>query len=140
MSRYKISMRILPVLVLLSAATLARAQAPVAKGSFTLPMQARWGDLALAPGNYTFVIPRDLTSPERVEVRRDGKFVGYVLTATRDESKSSESSMELQISGDTYAVSELRIKDAGVFTYAIPKTERMKLAHGATSIAVSASR
>jgi hypothetical protein len=141
MSRYKISLRIVPLVVLLSAATLAWSQAPLAKGSFTLPMEARWGQFALVPGDYTFVISHDITSPEKVELRHDGAFVGFILAAARDDGNFNQSSMLLQRTGDTYAVKELRIGDLGVFSYRVPKVRMSQLAQGpaTTSVPVRAS-
>jgi hypothetical protein len=142
MTRCKLSLRSLTLVVVLSAATLAWSQAPTVKGSFTLPMEARWGQVTLAPGEYTFVIAHDVSSPEKLELRRDGRFLGYILAAARDDAGNGrESSMLLQRSGNTYAVKELRIGEVALYSYQIPKVRTAQLAQASetTSVPIRAS-
>lgn len=141
MSRYKILTRVVPVVVLLWAATLAWSQAPLAKGSFTLPVEARWGQLALVQGDYTFVVRHDASAPELLELRHDGAFVGYILPAAHDEGNFAASSMLLQRVGDGYAVKELRIGGVGAYSYKLPSARMSQLAQasGTKTVPVRAS-
>lgn len=116
----KMLLRMVPLVVLLWTATLAWSQAPLAKGSFTLPMQARWGQVALAPGEYTFVIPDKLAVPQLLELRHDGKFVAYILATAQGDGNFNGSSVLLQRSGNTFAVKELRIGRVADFSYKLP--------------------
>lgn len=125
------------IVVLLFAATLVQAQD--LKGSFTLPMEARWGQIAMAPGEYTFSMARGPNSPGVLQLRHNGVFVGNLLTASHDSATSSQSSLLLEQSDGMYAVRSLRIADVGVFNYNAPKTTTRQVAQRSTAIPVHAS-
>lgn len=142
MNRSRISLKIASLVVVLCAATLAWSQAPLAKGSFTLPMPVRWGSLSLAQGDYTFSITHNLSTPI-LELRHDGRFVGFIVSAARDDTNAKKSSMLLQMTAGGYAVKELTISEVAAFSYAVPKIKRGEIvAQGApdTSVPVQISR
>lgn len=127
------------MVVLVFAATLVPSQAQELRGSFALPMEARWGQFALAPGDYTFSMARAPNSTGALLLRRNGISLGYILTATRGNESSSQSSLLLEQSDGTYSVRALRIPEVGVFTYNVPKPKARQVAQRSTAIPVNAS-
>lgn len=131
MRRYKILKTAALAAVLVSALSLVQAQN--VKGSFNLPMEVHWGRAILAPGAYTFSMSSQSASlPAILQLQREGRFVGNVLTMSQDPAKSGESSLLLTQAGGIYAVRELRVGNVGVFTYAIPKQKIIRVAQDNT--------
>jgi hypothetical protein len=127
MNRYRLLIKAAPLVMVLLTAALASAQS-LARGSFSLPEEVRWGSTTLTPGDYTFVIQADPISPETLQLRRDGKFVASIRALAHDDANFQDSSLQLQKVSDGYAVRTLRIAEVGVFTYSVPNARRTRLA------------
>jgi hypothetical protein len=139
MNRYRLLTRTAPLVLLLLTAALAKAQMPLARGSFTLPEEVRWGSATLEPGDYTFVIQNRAVAPETLQLRHDGKIVATLLALGHEDANFQNSSLLLQKVGDSYAVQKLRIGEVGVFTYAMPNAKRAHLAQAVPTAAIPVS-
>jgi hypothetical protein len=105
------------------AANLASAQ-EVFYGRFTLPFQARWGQVVLSPGEYSFTLDHGVVGG-KVTIWREGKQgVGFVPTqAIYTGQTVDHSELILVRSGGTYAVRAVRMAELGLtLEYSVPKT------------------
>jgi len=114
-----------------ASAITASAQAPVYKGSFTLPVAADWQGSKLPAGNYTFSIKSMIFPVQlRIEGEDGAVYVGAVGTSKRDSGEKSF--LLLEERGDRQFVRELYLAPAGVhIRYYVPKeTQEERLAKG----------
>lgn len=116
------------------------AGAETVRGTFKLPVTARWGKMLLAPGEYEFVV--DTSSATRVVTitSKDTGWSGMVLASAIDDARtSSGSAMTLVKSEDTTYVKTVYLNDAGVaLEFSMPKA-MAKLAKAASPTVASAS-
>jgi hypothetical protein len=106
-------------------ANLASAQEAY-RGKFTLPFEARWGQVVLPAGEYSFTLDHG-TVGGIVSVREEtGRAVGYVQTeGIYDRQTFDHSELVLVRSGENYAIRALRLADLGLtLEYSVPKTGR----------------
>jgi hypothetical protein len=105
------------------AANPASAQ-EVFNGSFTLPFQARWGQVVLSPGEYSFTLDHGVVGGV-VSIRREDRHaMGFVPTqAIYTQQTVDHSELILVRSGGTYAVRAVRMAELGLtLEYSAPKT------------------
>jgi hypothetical protein len=117
------------------------AGAQTVHGTFKLPVEAHWGMMVLAPGEYEFVV--DTGSFTRmITVRsKDSGWSGMVLSeSASDASSATGASLMLAKSEDGMYVRTLYLNDAGVaLNFGAPKTRMTKLGKSATPTMASAS-
>jgi hypothetical protein len=103
------------------------AQAQTARGTFKLPVEARWGTMILAPGEYDFTIS-DAVGGKILTVRsvETGR-AGMILASNVASLGSEKGSMLLLSKSDsgTY-VKSLSLGDSGVMlNYTTPKSSKL---------------
>ncbi len=105
-------------------ASLASAQ-EVCRARFTLSVEARWGNVVLPPGDYSFALDH-ATSSSIVTVWRGKKPVDMVLSqAMGDRQTFDRSELVLVRSGGNYTIRALRLAELGLtLEYSVPKTGR----------------
>ncbi len=117
------------------------SKAETVRGTFKLPVEAHWGEMVLAPGDYEFVV--DTGSPARIVTIRskDSGWRGMVLSAGfSDASSATGTSLKLGKSEDGMYVQTLYLNDAGVaLNFATPKIKMTKLAKSTATTTASAS-
>jgi len=112
-------------------ANLVNAQ-EVYRGSFTLPVEARWGNVVLSPGEYSFTLDNGTISGI-VSVRGEtGRAVGYLRSeGISDRQSFDRSELVLVRSGENYTIRALRLADLGItMEYSVPKAERQFIVQG----------
>lgn len=119
------------VLVLLTAcmgASLANAQ--TAAGKFNLPVEVRWGQAVLPPGNYSFTLNFTANLPAyTVVVRGEGHTASMIASTIVDNNHSGKSELIVERNGVRGTVRALRLPYAGlVIYYPVPRAERPVLA------------
>ena len=102
-------------------------------GKFTLPVEARWGSVILAPGDYT--ISMELESARTFNylvVRGEGKSA-FILASVADHKEiTNHSQLNLVKTAAGYAVQTLEAGEAGLtLSYLVPKNKREPAAHEA---------
>jgi hypothetical protein len=115
----------LALLVGCFTANLASAQDGY-KGSFTLPFEARWGQVVLPPGEYSFTLDHG-TVAGIVSIRGEaGQAAGFVTSqGIYDQHTLDHSELILVRSGGNYTIRALRLAERGLtLEYSAPKTER----------------
>jgi len=110
-------------------AGIASAQAPAAKGQFTLPFEAKWGMATLPAGDYTFTFD-STTLPALVKIETGGRYVAFVMTqGTEKADASKESELIVTRSGGQARIRVLHLAELGTdFQYSAPKSERREMA------------
>jgi hypothetical protein len=106
-------------------ASLASAQ-EVSKGRFTLSVEARWGQVVLPPGDYSFTLDHP-TNMGIVTIRAEtGRALGFVVNQTIDDRQAFDSTELILVrSGGNYTIRALRLADLGLtLEYSAPKTGR----------------
>jgi hypothetical protein len=105
-----------------------------ARGTFTLPFEARWGTASLPAGNYTFEEGNTNTGQRIIEVRGESKGSprAFVLVQTHTPNAYDNSSELVCIrKGSTGIVRSLMLKGLGEILYfAIPKNVQMYAHNG----------
>jgi len=117
------------------------AGAETVRGTFKLPVEARWGKMVLAPGEYEFVVDTDSLTRMITIRSRDSGWSGMVLSESAAEISSAPgASLMLAKSEDGMYVQTLYLKDAGVaLNFGAPKSRMAKLAKSSPPTVVSAS-
>jgi hypothetical protein len=87
------------------------ANAQPGAGKFTLPFEANWNGITLAPGHYTFRFDRPLGTMSLV---RGGKHVGMLLAQSANREIPGGSSLMLEETAGVITVRELRLADWGL--------------------------
>ena len=106
-------------------ANLANAQ-EVYRGRFTLSVEARWGNVVLPPGDYSFALDH-ATSSGKVSVRGEtGRALGFITNpAISDRQTFDRSELILVRSGGNYTIRALRLPELGLtLEYSVPKSGR----------------
>ncbi|SRR5712692_5947360 len=101
----------------------ASGQAETAHGTFQLPVEAHWGKMVLAPGEYEFSVSDDVAGRVVTVRSRETGSSGMVLPVSWSDVKSATGTMlMLTKSGEGEYVRALLLGDSGVvLNYAIPK-------------------
>ncbi len=91
-------------------------------GRFTLPMEARWGNIVLPPGDYSFTLD-DATNTGIVSIRGRNGYLGVILNqGTRDLQSSARTELIVVRSGENYTIRALRLADLSTaYEYTVPK-------------------
>src|SRR5437667_4116658 len=91
------------------------AGAETVRGSFKLPVEAHWGKMVLAPGEYEFVVDTESLT-RMVTVRsKDSGWSGMVMSeGLADVSSATGASLTLAKSEEGMYVQTLSLKYAGV--------------------------
>jgi len=121
------------VLALLTACFGANlAQAQTLQGKFNLPFEVQWGQAVLPPGNYSFTVSTGTAFPgHTVFVRGENNTASIITSPIHVDSHSGKNELIVERHGESRAVRELRLADAGlVFSYPAPKAEKQVLAQG----------
>ena len=99
-------------------------------GTFKLPVEAHWGKMVLAPGEYEFAV--DMESLSRmVTIRsRDSEWSGMVMSESlSDIGSAAGESLMLAKSEQGMYVQKLSLNEVGIaMNFAVPKTRVSKLA------------
>ena len=116
------------IALLLLFASFASAQ-DVSAGSFTLPVETRWGLATLPPGDYTYRLP-SAALPAVVTVSGQGQRVMIMVTAgTSPHDVSDRSSLTLIRSGQKAFVRSFDLGHLGTtFYYRPPKGQNVLMA------------
>jgi hypothetical protein len=122
----------LAVAVLLVGASATMANAQEIKGSFTLPFEAHWGNVTLAPGDYTIALDPGVRS--YVTVSQGTRGIGFVMTSgISDDTKSGGSAMVAVATSAGYSIATLHLQEQGVtLHFAQPKPKPTVLAQAPT--------
>jgi hypothetical protein len=106
-------------------ASLASAQ-QVYRGRFTLSVEARWGNVVLPPGEYSFTLDHG-TAVGKVSIQGEtGRTLGFVLNqAVYDRQTFDGSELVLVRSGGNYTIRAVRMAELGLtIEYSVPKSGR----------------
>jgi hypothetical protein len=92
-------------------------------GKFTLSVEARWGQMVLPPGDYSFTLDR-ATNLGIVTIWRGSKPVEMVLNQGSFDSQTLDrSELILVRSGGNYTIRALRLAELGLtLQFSVPKT------------------
>jgi hypothetical protein len=106
-------------------ANLASAQ-DAWKGTFTLPFEARWGQIVLPAGEYSFTLDHALVGSIVTIQAETGQTLGFVQTqGIYDRQTFDRSELILVRSGGNYTIRALRLAELGLtLEYSVPKTEK----------------
>ncbi len=119
----------------------AFAGAETVHGTFKLPVEAHWGTMVLAPGEYDFVV--DTGSLTRmITVRsKDSGWSGMVMSeGLSDTNSATGASLTLAKSEAGMYVQRLYLNEVGIaLNFAVPKSRMTKLAKSTTTAVASAS-
>ena len=117
------------VLVALCAVTVlaTRGQAQTTHGSFKLPVEAHWGKMILAPGEYEFTISDALAGKILTVRSKETGWSGMVMSAdASDLGSDKETKLLLTKSESGVYVRALCLGDSGVMlNYRTPKSGKM---------------
>ena len=102
-------------------------QAQTTRGSFKLPVEAHWGKMVLAPGEYDFTISDGLEGRIATVRSRETGLSGMIMSADTSELGSDkETKLLLSKSEMGVYVRALCLGDSGVMlNYGIPKSGKM---------------
>jgi hypothetical protein len=110
------------------AMTIAAGAAHAAQqAKFHLPVEARWGDATLPPGDYKVSLPELSLGVSQFVVKSNDKtrYVLPMVTDRADGSSHDPSYLRLVKVNGTYFVAEYRSTAAGkTFSFAVPKPKR----------------
>ncbi|HEY4740173.1 MAG TPA: hypothetical protein VIH76_06215 [Candidatus Acidoferrales bacterium] len=97
-----------------------------AAGKFSLAFDARWGGMALGPGEYTFSVEEFRI----LRVQQGQKELGVVLLQSYDgvKGRNEDASLICIRHDGACAVRVLTTPDVGTFYFAVPKDERILVA------------
>lgn len=117
------------------------AGAETVRGTFKLPVEAHWGKMVLAPGEYEFVVDTDsLTRMITVRSKDSGWSRMVMSESLSDASSATGSSLMLAKSEEGMYVQTLYLNDVGVaLNFAVPKSRMTKLAKSTATTIASAS-
>jgi hypothetical protein len=102
---------VLVALAVVLSAGLAKSQ--VVKGTFTLPVEVRWGGATLPAGDYTLRVD-DISVPQLIRVEGEGKSA-FILAGSHDPfAISNLSQLVLVETAHGYAVRSLEVGEVGV--------------------------
>jgi hypothetical protein len=106
------SQLVLVALALVLSSGAGKAQA-LYKGTFTLPVEVRWGAATLPPGNYTLQLD-SVSAPRFIRVDGEGKSA-LILTGSHDPFEiSNHSQLVLAETAQGYAVRSFEVGEYGV--------------------------
>jgi hypothetical protein len=121
---------VIGLLVSGAMAALSFAQsAPVATGSFTLPLAARWGSLNLNPGTYSFEVNRGGNNYV-LHVEQGGRAVGFILTSefsSREAPQLDEAALLCVRRSGGLVIGTLKMPKIGVFYFNAPQSRKAQL-------------
>jgi hypothetical protein len=107
--------------------TRASAQTTTVKGSFDMPVAARWSQLTLVPGHYTLAIERSYAGNQFLRLRGQNGTQIKALTAFSQIEDTGSSYLRLEKIAGTYAVREFHCAAAGqAFSFTAPKDLQME--------------
>ncbi|MBI1939888.1 MAG: hypothetical protein HYS33_00110 [Acidobacteria bacterium] len=116
------------IVAMLFAASVARAEEY--RGTFTLPIEVRWGNATLPPGDYTFVLEAD-KFPQLATIRGEKTAAMVMPTRGAGPATSGKSALILIRAGNQGFVRQLRLVEAGLaFNYGPPLPKGRLLAQG----------
>ena len=117
------------------------SKAETVHGTFKLPVEAHWGKMVLAPGEYEFTV--DMESAARVITIRskNSGWSGMVLSESlSDISSAAGESLMLAKSEQGMYVQKLSLNEEGIaMNFAAPKTKMSKLAKSTSPATASAA-
>ena len=117
------------VLVALCAVTLfsIAGQAQTTRGNFKLPVETRWGNMVLAPGEYEFTINNALAGKILTVRSVETGWSGMVMSADASDLGSDKETKLLLTKSETGVyVRALCLGDSGVMlNYGTPKSGKM---------------
>jgi hypothetical protein len=110
-------------------------------GTFKLPVEAHWGKMVLAPGDYEFSVDTSAASRVLVVRSKDTGWRGMILAGSiGDVDARSGSALKLVKGEDGMYVQTLYLNDARVaLGFAMPKPVMTKIAKAASPAMASAS-
>jgi hypothetical protein len=117
----------LAVLAFSLGSGLANAQG--IEGKFNLPFKARWNNLVLNPGTYSFTYGSITAgSAQVITVYRGQRGVGMILTGPASEGQFSDSShLTAEWLAGGYRITSLQLSDPGMeLRFQIPKGEMLE--------------
>jgi hypothetical protein len=108
-------------------------------GKFNLPFKARWGELVLTPGKYSFTYGLTTTGSARViTVYRGQRGLGMILTGPGSEGQFSDPSHLTAVwAAGGYRINSLQLSDQGIkLHFGMPRGEVLE-ASQATQLATN---
>ncbi len=102
------------------------------RGSFTLPVEAQWGNVVLPPGEYSFTLDHGTAAGKVTIQGESGQTLGFILNqAVYDRQTFDRSELVLALSGGNYTIRAVRMADLGVtLEYSAPKTGKQQIVQG----------
>lgn len=95
------------------------------QGTFTLPVEARIGNVSLSPGDYRIITPSSTTMVNVVYLYGNGKLKATLPLIVGNNPEPGHSYLELVNAGGVYFVRKYNAAAAGKeFTFEIPKKYR----------------
>ena len=102
------------------------------QGKFTLPFEAHWGQVVLAPGEYTITVPNDVTWSKVMQLSGAGKTVFVMSGFDTSRPFSDNSFLVVKNVNGTHYVREFASGFSGrSFRFAVPKGVRREVHLGA---------
>jgi hypothetical protein len=97
------------------------AQGISAKGAFTLPYEVRWGNVVLAPGDYTFTM-KSTVAPAIMTLSGPDRSIFVPALTVEGKNTNQHSALTIESRGGERFVRELYLADGGLhFQYSVPK-------------------
>jgi hypothetical protein len=105
----------------------AAGNAETARGTFKLPVEARWGSLLLAPGEYEFTVDIDSTDRMVTVLSKDSGGSGMVMSVSlSDPTTETGPGLKLAKSPEGLYVQTLYLGDSGMaLNFTAPKATRL---------------
>jgi hypothetical protein len=100
----------------------ANAQKDLYEGKFTLPYEARWGQVVLPPGDYRLTFVQNMHAKMlNIQDANSLRHVAFILADNLKDSTGGESALVIGTRGRQHVVCSLRIAELGeTFIYANP--------------------
>ena len=96
------------------------------QATFHLPVEARWGNMNLAPGDYNISLPKASLGVNEFVVRGDDR-TGYVLPLVADSTRGASQASYLRLVkvNGTYVITQYQSGSNGkVYNFSVPKQRR----------------
>lgn len=109
------------VLLVIGGVALSSSLAAAQSGTFTLATEARWGNVTLAAGTYSYSVAAEPSGKITTIRSADGKWRAMVLSQSVSATPTMNNQLVLARRGDKLFVSALYLKDPGlVLNYPVP--------------------
>lgn len=120
--------RLVTVSAIVAAFSLGATQASAQKATFNLPVEARWGNAVLSPGNYTLTSPDSVSDIRIFYLHGDSGTQMAVPAIVNNDSARGKNYLKLVNVDGTYYVQQYVSATTGrSFKFAVPKAREHEL-------------